>query len=168
MGWRGVAERPDATADELFAAWVAEGTPTYREFAATLARQNRYKTAATALGQISRIASREKWQERKASALSTAAQAKLEEAAAIDADTFHRTSRELNRRARFTTGENLDAIVKMRESVRRPVSRVEHTGKDGKAIQHEHTHRDLSQFTDDEIEALAAMAERRKTGELVG
>lgn len=48
----------------------------------------------------------------------------------------------------------------------RKAQRIEHSGPDGDPIRHEHTHRDLSAFTDDEIDALAAMAERRKTGEL--
>lgn len=41
---------------------------------------------------------------------------------------------------------------------------LEHTGKDGGPIQH--THRDLSVFDDDEVVALAEMAERRKAGAL--
>lgn len=47
----------------------------------------------------------------------------------------------------------------------RKTERHEHTGEGGGPIRH--THRDLSSFTDDEIESLAAMVERRRAGELV-
>lgn len=38
----------------------------------------------------------------------------------------------------------------------------EHTGKDGGPIKHDHTHRDLSIFSDEEIANLATVAERAK------
>lgn len=38
----------------------------------------------------------------------------------------------------------------------------EHTGKDSGPIKHDHNHRDLSIFTDDEIANLAGVAERAK------
>jgi hypothetical protein len=40
----------------------------------------------------------------------------------------------------------------------------EHTGKDGGPIKHDHTHRDLSIFSDEEIANLANVAERAKAG----
>ena len=48
------------------------------------------------------------------------AEAKLTEAARLDADTFLKTSRELNNRASFTSAVEMDALIKMRESVRKP------------------------------------------------
>ena len=116
--------KPDATGSELFAAWIDAGTPKYRDFAEHLAQQGRYKTALTALGMIGRAASRDKWQERKTHALDEAAEAKLKEAATIDADTFIRSSRILNDRMKYATREHADAIVKMRESVRKPAPKT--------------------------------------------
>jgi hypothetical protein len=112
--------KPDATGAELFALWVDSGTPTYRDFAAILQRQGYYKTAATAARRVADIASRDKWQDRKAQALNDAAMTALEEAARIDAQSFLLTSKELARRLRYTTSEHLDSLLKMRESVRKP------------------------------------------------
>ena len=107
-----------------------------------------------------------KWQDRIKTAVTEEAERKLEEAAQLDAETFYETSVLLNDRVKYTTRHHLDEIVKMRESVRRPPVKgtVEVTGKNGGPIQHDHIHRDMSAFTDDEIEALAAIAERTKAG----
>lgn len=43
---------------------------------------------------------------------------------------------------------------------------LELTGEGGGPIRHEHVHRALGTFTEDEIDALAVMAERRTAGEL--
>lgn len=167
QGERSKQRKPDATGSELFAAWVEAGAPKYRPFAESLVQRGRYKTATTALGQIGRFASRDKWQERKEQALDEEAEAKLKEAATIDADSFLRSSKVINERLKMATREHADVIVKMRESVRRPTTKtttdvnVKHTGTVT------HNHRDLSAFTDDEITSLAAIAERRKAGQLV-
>jgi len=159
---RSKQRKPDATGAELFAAWVEAGAPKYRPFAEFLVQRGRYKTATTALGQIGRFASRDTWQERKEQALDEEAEAKLKEASSIDADSFLRSSRVLNERLKYATREHADVIVKIRESVRRPVAKtvadvnVKHTGTVT------HNHRDLSMFSDDEITAMAALAERRK------
>lgn len=153
---------PDATGPELFAAWIDAGTPKYREFATVLHNQGRYKSVATAFSSICAYSGRDKWQDRKANALDEAAEAKLKEAATIDADSFLRSSKVINDRLKMATREHADVIVKMRESVRRPTVKtttdvnVKHTGTVT------HNHRDLSMFTDDEIASMAALAERRK------
>lgn len=60
------------------------------------------------------------WQERIEHAASDRAQRLLEEAAELDADTFLQTSRLLNERIKYSTRDHLDAVIKMRESVRKP------------------------------------------------
>lgn len=117
---RSKQRKPDVTGAELFAAWIDAGAPKYRPFADLLVQQGRYKTATTALGQLGRFASRGQWQDRKAQALNDAADAKLQESAVLDADSFLLSSRELNRRMQYATSDHLDAIIKIRESVRKP------------------------------------------------
>lgn len=60
------------------------------------------------------------WVARIAEAEEHAAESKLREAARLDADTFLKTSRELNSRAAFTSAVPMDELVRMRESVRKP------------------------------------------------
>lgn len=60
------------------------------------------------------------WQDRIRQAETDAAEEKLRLAAMLDADTFLHSSRLLNERMRYATREHADAIVKMRESVRKP------------------------------------------------
>lgn len=60
------------------------------------------------------------WQDRIRQAETEAAEEKLRLAAMLDADTFLHSSRLLNERMRYATREHADAIVKMRESVRKP------------------------------------------------
>ncbi len=129
---------PTTTGAELFGLWIEAGAPSYRAFADLLVLQKRYKTHTTALQLIGRYASAGHWQARRRNALTAAAEEQLQEAAAIDADSFLHFSRAINQRARYTTRENADAIVKMRESVRRKTP-IEITGKNGGPIQHEVT-----------------------------
>lgn len=61
------------------------------------------------------------WQVRIAEAVSAEADAKLQEAAHLDADTFFATSRLLNERVHLATSMMADLVVKVRESVRKPL-----------------------------------------------
>lgn len=69
---------------------------------------------------------RYRWQERIHQAEAAAAEEKLRLAATLDADTFLHSSRLLNERMRYATREHADAIVKMRESVRKPAPKGAH------------------------------------------
>lgn len=121
---RSKQRKPDATGAELFAAWVEAGTPPYRDLAPILVQRGYYKTASTAARRIATVASRDKWQERKSKALDDAAMAALEEASRIDATSFLKTSKEIAHRLKYTTSEHLDPLLKMRESVRKPVAKT--------------------------------------------
>lgn len=124
QGERSKQRKPDATGSELFAAWVEAGTPPYRELAEVLVERGRYKSVTGAFSSIGYFASRDKWQDRKAQALEEAAIACLQEAARIDATSFLKTSKEIATRLRYTTSEHLDPLLKMRESVRKPVTKT--------------------------------------------
>ena len=82
--------------------------------------QGRAKTIPTALTHMKQWSAKYKWPARIAAVTTRSAEAKLEEAADLDADTFLHSSRILNERMKCATREHADAIVKMRESVRRP------------------------------------------------
>ncbi len=148
-------------AAEAFAAYVALGPGrTLRTLADQYVQQGRYKTAATALRIFADWSVRDRWQDRIRDVLTAEAERNLEEAAMLDAATFLQSSRLLYERMQYATREHADALVKMRESVRRPAPKlgtidVKHSGTI------KHAHHDMSHFTDDEIDALAAIAERR-------
>ena len=110
-----------AKAEAAFADYVALGPGrTLRALADRYAQQNRYKTASTALGILSNWSVKYAWQQRIADASSARAEQLLREAADLDAETFLASSRLLNQRMRYATRDHADAIVKMRESVRKP------------------------------------------------
>lgn len=112
-------ESPKAA--EAFAAYVAMGpSRSLRKLADALVAQNRYKTTTTALNSLRTWSAEFNWQERIATAASARADRMLEEAAELDADTFLRTSQDLNRRATFIDGFKVDEMIRVRESVRKP------------------------------------------------
>lgn len=65
--------------------------------------------------------SRYGWQARIADAVSAESDRMLHEASALDADTFLATSRLLNEQVRLATPMMADLVVKVRESVRKPL-----------------------------------------------
>ncbi len=103
------------------------------------------------------------WQQRVRQAASEQARQKLEEAEELDADTFLESSRLLNERMHSPSPINTDVVIKVRETVRKPSVKTNTTDVN---VTHsgtvKHAHHDMSSFTDDEIERLAEIAERRK------
>ncbi len=61
------------------------------------------------------------WQQRVRDAANERSRQKLEEAEELDADTFLTSSRLINERMHDATSENTDVVIKMRESVRKPL-----------------------------------------------
>ncbi len=154
--------RETVEAKEAFAAYVGLGVNrSLRKLAAELVRQERYKTETTAFNVAGRWSAQHKWQERIEQAVTDRAERMLREASEIDADTFLRTSRHLQRHVDHY-GDIPDTVIKIRESVRKPMPKggaqvdVVHSGTI------KHAHKDMTAFTDDEIDALATIAERRK------
>ena len=147
---------------------LPRGERSYTNLAELYVARKYYDTVATARSVIARWGREHRWQDRIDAAATEQAERDLREAAELDAKTFLRTSQELNSRAEFADGLHMDDLIRMRESVRKaPVKgTVEVTGKNGGPIQHDHIHRDMSAFTDDEIDALAAIAERTKAESL--
>lgn len=152
---------------EAFADYVRLPRPerSYTNLAQLYVERKYYDTVATARSVIARWAGEHRWQERIEAAATEQSERELREAAELDANTYLRTSQELNRRAEFVDGLHMDELVRMRESVRKPAVKgtMEVTGKNGGPIQHDHIVRDMSAFTDDEMDALAELAERKKT-----
>jgi hypothetical protein len=111
-----------AKAAEAFAHYVALGpSRSLRKLAADYVRQNRYKTATTALRILQDWSVNFKWQDRIITAMTEEADKKLEEAAALDADTSLKTSIELNKRAEYIDAMKMDELIRMRETVRKPM-----------------------------------------------
>lgn len=94
-----------------------------RKLADQYVEQKIYKAYATAVFVLNRWSSKYQWQARLTEAATAQSTAMLEEAANLDADTFIATSRLLNERIRYATRDHADLIVKVRESVRRPVAK---------------------------------------------
>lgn len=107
-------------AAEAFDAYVALGPDRSLD---ALAEKYRTSTEGVPTTQLSRLkiwSTKYHWQMRLKSATTARTDARLELAGEYDADTFAMTSKELNRRAQYTTSDHLDAIIKIRESVRKP------------------------------------------------
>lgn len=106
---------------EFFAAYVGMGPGrNLRALAAVLVEQGHYKTASTAFGQLARMSSAHRWQERLSAAITAKTEEALAKAAEIDAQSFLRTSELVAGRLAFTDPLHVDAVIKMRESVRKP------------------------------------------------
>jgi hypothetical protein len=103
-----------------------------------------------------------RWQDRIKGTVNERIDALTEQAYEIDAESFFLSSRLINERLKYSSAVHADVIVKMRESVRKPAPKTpaESTIKHSGTVTH--IHRDMSQFTDDEIASLAAVAERSK------
>ncbi len=72
------------------------------------------------LGTLKEWSSRFGWQDRITEAINQCSRQKLEAAAELDADTFLLTSRLLNERIHLATPLDAEAVIKMRETVRKP------------------------------------------------
>lgn len=150
-------------AAEAFSDYVdlEPGKRSLRALAEIYVQQKRYRTATTAVGQLGRWSSQYQWPARIAEAVTVRVTRKLEEAAELDADTFNKTSKRLNDLVSSPGHIHPGDVTRIRESVRKPEPKptatidVKHSGTV------KHAHHDMSQFTDDEIETLAAIAERQ-------
>ena len=128
-----------------------------------LAAEYRSRTTPVPTRQLSRLkiwSAKYQWPALIDTVATERARQKLEEAAEIDADTFHKTSKRLNE---IVSGPGFvppSDVTRIRESVRKPESKttvdVTHSGTI------KHAHHDMSAFTDEEIDVLADLAERRK------
>lgn len=95
------------------------GKRSLRALAEEYARQNRYKTASTAFGQLTRWSSEYAWQARIAGAVTEGVTRKLEEAAELDADTFVETARRFNELIHAPGFFDAHTLARIRESVRK-------------------------------------------------
>lgn len=112
-------ETPKAA--EAFRRYILLGhSRSLRKLADDLTAQNYYKTSATAMAIVSNWSSKFRWQERIEQASTEQAEQMLRQAADLDADTFLLSSKLLNERMKYATRDHADAIVKWRESVRKP------------------------------------------------
>lgn len=110
-----------AKAAAAFQRYVALGPGrTLRELAERDAQHGFYKNSSSALRVYAKWSSDHHWQDRLAQAASAQSERMLEEASELDADTFLLTSQLLNERVKLSTPMMSDAVVKLRESVRKP------------------------------------------------
>lgn len=113
--------RETAAAKEAFAAYVALGPDrSLRKLAAKLARHNQYESETQAFNALARWSSAHNWQDRIDHAATIRSEALLTQAAELDADTFIRTSRQLNERVQTQSPIAVEPMLRIRESVRKP------------------------------------------------
>lgn len=111
-------------AAEAFAAYVAMGPGrSLRALAHLLVERNLYKNSSSAVRTIQEFSTRYHWQERLAAAITARTEEALAKAAEIDAQSFLRTSELLAKRLATTDPAQLDAVVTIRQSVRKPEPR---------------------------------------------
>lgn len=164
MGRRNTTPKEGIEAAEAFAAYVALGPKRSLDKLATL-RVDRglAKTHHSALIVVKRWSSAHGWQIRLVNAVNARTQSLLEEAAEIDSETFTITSRLLNERAKQTTPLFADLLLQIRAGVKPATPNavnvnLKHSGSVN------HNHRDLSMFTDDQIERMATISEEIAAG----
>lgn len=120
---KGTAQRKSretANAAQAFADYVAMGPGRSIRKLHDRYKQNPSNAPAKSLDTLFDWSGKFHWQDRLTEATTAEAERKLQEAVELDADTFVETSRILNERVKWTTPHDLDAVVKMRESVRKP------------------------------------------------
>jgi len=115
-----VQQRDNPQAEQAFLDFVEMGHGRSLE---KLAVEYQTRTEPVPTKQLSRLkiwSSRYGWQARLGEAISARAEAKLVLAGELDADTFLRTSRHLHRQV-AQYGDFPDTVIKIRESVRKPM-----------------------------------------------
>lgn len=118
-----------AKAAHAFGAYVAMGpSRSLRSLARVLTEQGLYKNSTAALRVLGKWSSEFRWQQRLAAAVTAETEARLARAAEIDAASFLRTSKLIAERLSWADAGHVDAVIKMREAVRRP------DGKPGGAL----------------------------------
>lgn len=111
-------------AAEAFALYVGMGPGrSLVNLAHILTEQNWYKTAATAKRIVSDWSVKYRWQERLSAAITAKTEAALAKAIEIDAQSFLRTSQLISRQLSATDPAQVDVVIKMRETVRKPEPR---------------------------------------------
>ncbi len=106
------------------------------------------------------------WQERLATAITAQTEDLLAKAAELDAQSYLKTSELIAKRLAWTNEQHIDAVIRMRESVRRPVAKqavdvsVKHSGH----VAHTHKVPDISALTLEEQFALDQMLAKVESG----
>lgn len=114
-----VRESPKAA--EAFSIYVRMGPGrSLTSLAHVLVERNWYKTAPTARRMVAEWSVRHNWQERLSGAITAKTEEALAKAAEIDAQSFLRSSELIAKRLSWTDAGHIDAVIKMRESVRKP------------------------------------------------
>ena len=162
MTARVAAEMTDKAA-EAFREYVELGPDrSHKKLARRFLAEGRYKSFDSAIGSISKWSAKYSWPARISMAVTESVTRKLEQAAELDADTFLKTSQRLNDLVNSPGYIDPGNVTRVRESVRKAESKsvasidVRHSGTV------KHAHHDMSTFTDEEIDTLAAIAERQK------
>jgi hypothetical protein len=121
------AQQESPKAAQAFADYVDLGPArSLKLLAQRYVEQKRYKTTTTAKGQLARWSVQFHWQERLTAAASARSERLLEQAAEIDADSFYKSSVELNKaitKSVRSNGGDIRHVISIRESVRKPSSK---------------------------------------------
>lgn len=113
-----------AKAAAYFALYVGMGPGrSLRSLASILVERGYYKTATTALRMLNTWSVEFRWQERLSAAITARTEDALAKAAEIDAQSFARTSELIADRLAVAEPDQLDAVLKIREAVRKPDAR---------------------------------------------
>lgn len=150
-----------AAAAEAFAAYVELGPKRSLESLASMYRNSAEPAPTKHLRTLKDWSAKFQWQARITEAVTAAASRKLELAAELDADTFFKTSERLNETVSGPGFIDPGNLTRIRESVRKPEPKqsasidVTHSGTI------KHAHHDMSAFTDEEIDTLAELAEKK-------
>lgn len=108
-------------AAEAFALYVGMGPGrSLTTLAHVLVERSWYKTAPTARRMVADWSVKFRWQERLSVAITAKTEDILAKAAETDAQSFLRTSELIADRLALTDTGHIDAVIKMRESVRKP------------------------------------------------
>lgn len=116
--------RDNPKAEKAFLDYVNMGED--RSLAA-LAEEYQRRTKGVPTRQLSKLkewSAAYGWKRRIAQAHAEEAEEKLHEAAILDADTYHRSSQILNERMHYATPGHTDVVIKIRESVRKPIQKA--------------------------------------------
>lgn len=108
-------------AAEAFDLYVAMGhRRSLRSLADDMVRRNFYKSSTVAFRQLGEWSSKYGWLDRISASVTALAEARLERAAELDAESFLKTSEIIAERLAYTTRDNIDTVLNMRQAVRKP------------------------------------------------
>lgn len=126
MAEQGAFPEMTPKAAEAYDAYVSLGhRRSLRLLADELVRRTLYKSSTVAFRQVTEWSSKFGWQDRLSAAVTALADERLAQAAELDAQSFLKTSEIIAERLAYTTHDNIDMVIKARETVRKPTAKTQ-------------------------------------------